>query len=228
MRILHPDSRPAQLALWWGLVAAGAGFSAAGVVVAGSVAFVRSAAAGHLYGETDVSPAPVGLVLGAQVYPDGTPSAFLAARLDLARRLFEAGKVSVLLVSGDGMAIGYNEPEAMRRYLVRAGVPAAKIVMDHAGLDTYDSGVRARRIFGVTRLIVVTQTYHLPRAVATCRLAGLDASGVGDDTGRRGLAWRRGYLRDQLACVKTAIDVATRRTPVLGPRQTSVERALAA
>lgn len=174
----------------------------------------------------EVPPAPVALVLGAQVYPSGTPSPFLAARLDLARRLLDAGVVEVLLVSGDGSAREYNEPDTMRAYLVDAGVPPDKVVADHAGFDTYDSCARAHRIFGVDRLVVVTQAYHLPRAVATCRALGLDATGVGDTSVRGSGAWRRGALRDQVACVKTVLDVVTRRDPILGQRETSVDRAL--
>ncbi len=226
MPTLPPRTRGGRLILRLSLLAVGGSLSAA-ALVAGSVAYMRTAAAGHLYGESDVPPAPVALVLGAQVYPDGTPSTFLAARLEVARRLYETGKVQVLLVSGDNMAVEYNEPEAMRAYLIRAGVPAEKIVADYAGFDTYDSCVRARRIFGVTKLIVVSQSYHLPRAVGTCRRLGLDASGVGDESSRRSAAWTRGYLRDQLACVKSVIDLTTSRTPVLGPRETSVDRALA-
>lgn len=196
--------------------------------VAASVTFVRAIASGHRYSEQAVPPAPVALVLGAAVSPDGTPSGFLAARLDLAQRLYRAGKVRVILVSGDNMAPEYNEPDAMRTYLVAAGVPAAKVVTDYAGFDTYDSCARARRVFGVPELIVVTQSYHLPRAVATCRRLGLNAVGVGDDTARQfRRPWRTGTLRDQLACVKTVFDLTTRRDPVLGPRETSVDRALA-
>lgn len=195
--------------------------------VAASVVFVRHHAEGHLYDEVDVPPAPVALVLGAQVSPDGTPSGFLAARLELARRLYQAGKVKVILVSGDNMAPEYNEPEAMQAYLVRRGVPAAKVVTDYAGFDTYDSCARAARIFGVSELIVVTQSYHLPRAVATCRRLGLSANGVGDETARQARrAWRTGVVRDQLACVKTVMDLAVQRDPVLGPQETSVQRAL--
>lgn len=196
--------------------------------VAASVGFVRSTASGQLYTEHDVPPAPVALVLGAAVSPDGTPSGFLAARLELARRLYEAGKVQVILVSGDNMAPEYNEPDAMRAYLVAAGVPAARVVADYAGFDTYDSCARARRVFGVAEAIVVTQSYHLPRAVATCLRLGLSVVGVGDETARRfRRPWRVGTLRDQVACVKTVFDLTTRRDPVLGPRELGVDQALA-
>lgn len=191
-----------------------------------SVGYVRIRAAGHRYHEAGVTAAPVALVLGAQVYPDGTPSSFLAARLDLARRLYASGRVRVLLVSGDGRAAVYDEPTAMRAYLIAAGVPAAAIVTDNHGLDTYDSCARAQRVFGVTACTVVTQSYHLPRAVATARALGLDANGVGDDSVRRRVAWWRGAARDQVACVKTLLDLLTRRDPVLGGHDPRVDAAL--
>lgn len=209
------------------MVLVGVGLAAA-VSVVGSVLFVRGTARGHLYTEAEVPAAPVALVLGAQVYPSGTPSPFLAGRLDLAKRLYDTGKVKVILVSGDNMAPEYNEPDAMRAYLIQAGVPADRVVADYAGFDTYDSCVRARQIFGVTELVMVTQSYHLPRAVATCLRVGVQTVGVGDDTARQHQrSWQRGAVRDQIACVKTVIDLVTNRVPTLGQRETSVDRALA-
>ena len=209
------------------LVLVGVGLAAA-VGVVGSVLFVRGTASGHLYAEADVPAAPVALVLGAQVYPSGTPSPFLAGRLDLAKRLYDAGKVKVILVSGDNMAPEYNEPDAMRAYLIQAGVPADRVIADYAGFDTYDSCVRARQIFGVAELVMVTQSYHLPRAVATCLRVGVQTVGVGDDTARQHRrSWQRGVVRDQIACVKTVIDLVTHRVPTLGQRETSVDDALA-
>lgn len=198
------------------------------LVVLGSVAWLRGTARDHLYTAEAVPAAPVALVLGAQVYPDGTPSPFLAARLDLAKRLYDAGKVRALLVSGDHARWAYDEPGAMRRWLVERGVPANRVVLDHAGFDTYDSCLRARRIFGVTRAIVVTQSFHIARAVTLCREVGIDAAGVGDDSARRfRWAWTRGSVREQFAAVKAAYDVATRRDPVfLGPHEPGVDDAL--
>ncbi|HZA05981.1 MAG TPA: ElyC/SanA/YdcF family protein [Propionibacteriaceae bacterium] len=205
-----------------------AGIGLAGVgLLAGSIGFVRLTSAAHLHTPESVPPAPVALVLGAQVYPSGTPSPFLAARLDLAHRLYRDGKVRVVLVSGDNMAPEYNEPDAMRDYLISAGMPPEAVIADYAGFDTYDSCARARRIFGVDQLVVVTQGYHLPRAVATCRALGVDATGVGDYTQQNTRSWRRGSIRDQFACVKTVIDLLTGRDPVLGQRETSVDDALA-
>jgi vancomycin permeability regulator SanA len=206
----------------------GTGVLGAVAVVGASVGFVRLRAAGHLHPEAAAPSAPVALVLGAQVYPSGTPSPFLAARLELARRLLATGHVRVLLLSGDGAAPEYDEPAAMAAYLAARGVPADRMVLDRFGLDTYDSAYRARQVYGIGRLLVVTQAYHLPRAVATCRALGVDADGVGDVAVRRlSSAWVRGVLRDQVACVKTVIDLVSRRRPVLEPPPQSVLEALA-
>ena len=191
----------------------------AGVLGAGAFG-VTGAAAGHLYPLDQVPYAPIGLVLGAQVYPSGAPSRFLRARLDLALLLLQRGTVDRLLLSGDARAPEYDEPAAMRAHLLAAGAEDDRLVLDPWGLDTYDSCVRAREVYGVDRVVVVTQTYHLPRAVGTARLVGLDAVGVGDRTVRLREAgdglnepWVRGWVRDQVACVKTVWDVGTRRRP---------------
>ncbi|GIG87655.1 membrane protein [Plantactinospora endophytica] len=199
------------------------------VSVVGSVVWVRRSAQNHVFAVADVPAAPVALVLGAQVYPDGTPSPFLAARLGLAKELLDAGKVRALLVSGDHGRWEYDEPGAMSRWLVERGVPAGKVVQDHAGFDTYDSCSRARRVFGVDRAIVVTQSFHVERAVTVCRRVGLDAVGVGDDSVRRfERAWRWGGFRENFAAVKAVYDVVTGRDPVfLGPAEPGVRDALA-
>jgi len=200
----------------------GLGVVGTATALAGSIGIVRAAAAGHLYPLDQVPSAPVALVLGAQVYPNGRPSRFLRARLDLALLLLQRGTVERLLLSGDAQAPEYDEPAAMRDHLVAAGVADDRLLLDPYGLDTYDSCVRAREVYGVRRLVVVTQGYHLPRAVGTARLLGLDAVGVGDRTvrereDRNGLnePWVRGWARDQVACVKTIWDVSTRRRPTV-------------
>ncbi|MFG2058198.1 vancomycin high temperature exclusion protein [Micromonospora sp. NPDC048930] len=196
--------------------------------VVGSAAWIRGGADGHVFTEAEVPDAPVALVLGTKVGPDGIPSAFLAGRLEIARRLFDAGKVRAILVSGDNMNADYNEPDAMRRWLVDRGVPERKVVLDYAGFDTYDSCARAKRIFGVDRATVVTQSFHLPRAVSLCRHLGIDANGVGDDTARRyAQRWWISSTREYAACVKAAVDVLSGRDPVhLGRHETGVDDAL--
>ena len=110
----------------------------------------------------DVSHHQVALVLGAGLTAKGTPTWFLADRLDAAIRLYRMGKVDGLLMSGDNHTASHDEPTAMRTYAIAHGVPAAAITLDYAGFDTYDSCYRARHIFGVQSAVVVTQS--LPRA----------------------------------------------------------------
>lgn len=154
--------------------------SAVIVVTAAANIWVRADASAHEYSTADAPNAPVALVLGAGLKADGTPSPYLQDRLDDALALYRGGKVTALLVSGDNGTATHDEPTAMMDYLVAHGVPAAQVVRDYAGFDTYDSCVRAKKIFGVTKALVVTQTYHLPRAVFLCRQAGIDATGVAD------------------------------------------------
>jgi vancomycin permeability regulator SanA len=186
------------------------------------------ASAGRVYAMSDAPTRPVALVLGAHVYADGTPSAFLQARLAMARDLYQAGKVRAVLVSGDNMHFDYNEPDAMRAWLIAQGVPAKKVVADYAGFDTSDSCQRAHRIFGATSLIVLTQSFHVRRAVALCREAGIDAVGIGDDSvAIYRWPWLLGVVREQGATVKALFDVATGQDPThWGPHETSLEDAL--
>src|SRR4029450_12886634 len=97
-----------------------------------------------------------------------------------------------------------------------AVIPESNVIIDNGGVDTYSSCVRARDVFGVSDLIVVTQSYHLPRAVATCLRVGVNASGVGDDSARQyARSWWSGAIRDQVACVKTVLDLTFDRRPAL-------------
>ena len=198
-------------------------------VIVGPAWYVRTVSEERIKTVEDVPAQPVALVLGAEVYADGQPSRYLKARLDVAYDLFTAGKVRAILVSGDNSTRHYNETDGMRNYLVERGIPAKKVVGDHAGFDTYDSCVRARQIFGVTRAIVVSQTYHLPRALATCRAIGLDAWGVGDDTVKTNEEmWSYGSVRELGANLKMVWDVLSQREPVLGERERGVDEALRA
>ena len=199
------------------------------VVVIGPAWYVKAVSDDRTSTVQDVPAQPVALVLGAEVYADGQPSRYLRARLDVAYELFEAGKVRAILVSGDNGTRFYNETDGMRDYLIEKGVPAAKVVGDYAGFDTYDSCVRAPRIFGVSRAIVVTQPYHRPRALATCRAIGLDAWGVGDESVKTNQQmWLYGSMRELGANLKMAWDVLSQRQPTLGPRETGVDDALRA
>ena len=168
------------------IVVAGSLTTAAAVLaMAAGDLFVRAGADGHVFAVADVPAAPVALVLGAEVYDDGNPSPFLAARLEIARQLLADGKVKAILVSGDHREWDYNEPGAMFRWLVNHGVPGRLIVLDHAGFDTYDSCARAKAVFGVTALTVVTQSYHIDRAVTVCRELGRSDSRLDLELGSR-------------------------------------------
>lgn len=161
---------------------------------------------------------PVALVLGAGLRTDGRPSLLLARRLDVAAALFRRGTVDAVLVSGAD-----EEPAAMRTYLVAAGVPDAKIVGDPAGFRTWDSCVRAREVYGVRSAIVVTQEFHLPRAVVLCGAAGIDAAGVGDASLRvRRTATVYGWLREIPAAVRALGDTFFRPPPRRAGEPTSV------
>src|SRR4051794_35420993 len=112
----------------------------------------------------EVPPAQVAIVPGAQVMANGHMSGMLADRVSQAARLWQAGKVGKILVSGDHHTWAYDEPDTMRKALVRDGVTPADIFEDHAGLDTWATMVRARSIFGIESAVVITQDFHMPRA----------------------------------------------------------------
>lgn len=143
-------------------------------------------AEGRIYSLGDVPDRPVAIVFGAWVNPDGSPSLMLADRVAAAVKLYQAGKVKALLFTGDNHIVSYNEPEAMRQYALSLGVPMDAIVLDYAGFRTYDSCYRARDIFKVDKAILVTQAFHLDRALLTCNSLGIDSVGVAADVLRPG------------------------------------------
>lgn len=205
----------------------GAGVLAASGILAPTV-MARWLSRGRIHTDpAEVPPHDVALVLGAQVLPSGRPSRYLRGRLDAAIALYRAGRVRAVLVSGDNGTNGYDEPGVMRSHLEQHGIPAGRIVEDHAGFDTYDSMVRARRVFGADSAVLVSQAYHLPRAIAIARLTGLDAVGFADTSMPVTPRMRSYELREVLAGVKMVLDVVGHRRPVLGPRETSLDAARA-
>lgn len=121
------------------------------------------------------------LVLGASVLPDGTPSGILQDRIDRGIELYFAGAAPKIIMSGDNGTESYNEVLAMKNYAISKGVPSEDIFCDHAGFSTYESMYRAKHVFGVERMVVVTQTYHLYRALYTANGLGIDVVGVPSD-----------------------------------------------
>lgn len=161
----------------------------------------------------------VAIVFGAGLRRDGTPTPILRDRVATAADLYFAGKVEKLLMSGDNRVVTYNEPQAMKDYAISLGVPAGDIVLDYAGRRTYDTCYRARAIFGLSEALLVTQRFHLPRALFLCEALGLRASGVAAD-GRTyyrkssRLIWN---ARETVATLAALWDVYVRRPlPVLG------------
>jgi vancomycin permeability regulator SanA len=119
------------------------------------------------------------IVFGTGLEPGGTqPNAFLHGRLDTTVDLVRAGRAKAVLVSGDANGGSGDEVTAMTRYLVEHGVPDRRIVTDGYGLDSYDTCRRAHDVYGVRRALLVSQAFHLPRAVSLCRGLGIDADGV--------------------------------------------------
>ncbi|MGW4565430.1 SanA/YdcF family protein [Streptomyces sp. NPDC004561] len=190
-------------------------------------AWLYVSTADRLRTTADAPHAPVAVVFGAGLW-NGEPSPYLAHRLDAAVRLYRAGRVRAVLVTGDNSRKDYDEPDAMRAYLTRHGVPGGRIVRDYAGFDTWDSCVRAKRIFGVDRALLVSQGFHIRRAVALCEAAGVDSYGVGVDD-KHDVTWYYGGTREVFAAGKAALDVVFRPDPqFLGPKEPGVARALAA
>lgn len=124
---------------------------------------------------------PVAVVFGAGLWRDGTPTSVLRDRIETAAQLYFSSKVQKLLMSGDNSYANYNEPGAMREYALSLGVPDSAIVLDYAGRRTYDTCYRAKAIFDIHDAILVTQSFHLPRALYTCSAFGLDSVGVASD-----------------------------------------------
>nr|WP_052847866.1 ElyC/SanA/YdcF family protein [Streptomyces avicenniae] len=172
---------------------------------------------------------PVALVFGAGLRTDGSPTRWLADRLDTAAELYDTGRARVLLVSGDNRTATYNEPEAMRAYLVEQhGIPAEHIVADYAGLNTWASCSRAAEVFGVEEAILVSQDFHIRRALALCDAAGIDAWGVGVSD-HASILWVISGLREMAGATTAAWDSAFTPDPhVAGPPETALQDALRA
>ncbi|MFF9581857.1 vancomycin high temperature exclusion protein [Streptomyces achromogenes] len=215
-----PRTRAGRRRLLWALMA--------GCVLALLPAtWLRLSTADRLRTTADVPRTEVAVVFGAGLW-DGEPSPYLAHRLDAAVALYRAGRIEVVLVTGDNSRDDYDEPDAMRAYLTEHGVPDRRIVSDYAGFDTWDSCVRARRVFGVDRAVLISQDFHIRRAVALCEAAGVDSYGVGV-AAEHDVTWYYGGTRELFAAGKAALDAVFRPDPrFLGPREPGVARALAA
>ena len=175
------------------------------------------AALKRTYSQADVPARRVAIIFGAGLWRDGSPTPILQDRVETGANLYFAGKVEKILMTGDNSLVEYNEPEAMRQYALTLGVPDSAIVLDYAGRRTYDSCYRAKEIFRLKDAILVTQKFHLARALFLCNALGLD--GVGVEANNRIyhksalLIWN---LRELPATLTAFADVLTRPLPILG------------
>lgn len=161
-----------------------------------------------------VQPARVGIVFGARVYGNGRLSAMVRDRVDTAVALYQAGKVEKLLFSGDNSSAEYNEPADMMAYAAQQGVPLEDMQPDYGGRRTYDTCYRAQAIFAVEQAVLVTQQFHLPRALFTCSMLGMQVQGVAADRRiyhPRSIEWSES--REVPATVVALLDVVRRAPP---------------
>jgi len=165
-----------------------------------------------------VPAARVAIVFGAGLLRDGSAGPVLRDRVETAVTLYQQGKVNKLLMSGDNRFIEYNEPEAMRQYALDLGIPDQDIVLDYAGRRTYDTCYRANAIFQVDSAILVTQGFHLPRAIFLCNWFGVESTGVeANNTYFRKISRLYWHTRELFATTQSVWDVyVTKPLPVLG------------
>lgn len=155
-----------------------AAYIAVELIITVALTWVTASASGRIVDADDLTPAPrTALVLGSLV-TDGVAGDYVRGRLDTTVGLWHNAQIGRIILSGNGSDDAGNEPSVMRRYLRERGVPDAAMLDDPAGYDTSASCRRARAVFGATAVLVVTQDFHLDRAIALCRAAGVDASGV--------------------------------------------------
>jgi SanA protein len=197
--------------MFWYLVLGSAAVTILARAVTGLVAWNKT------YRESDAPTRRVAIVFGAGLTHSGEATPVLKDRVETGARLYFSGRVEKLLMSGDNRFVEYNEPEAMRQYALSLGVPDQDIVLDYAGRRTYDSCYRAKEIFGVKEAILVTQKFHLARALFLCNALGLDGVGVEANNRvylKRSLVFWN--LRELPATITAFADVLTRPEPVLG------------
>lgn len=200
-----------------------------GALIGGLRWWTHAAYANRIYDNAATVPAEaaprVAVVFGAGVWPGGEPSPILYDRIATAAELYKQGRVRTLLLTGDNRFKNYNEPETMRQTALALGVPEAALVLDFAGRRTFDSCYRAREIFGVRRAILITQGFHLDRALYLCDSLGIDSIGLRAD--RRAYpadAHLRWSLREIPATLAAWSDLnLLRPAPVLGEKLPMVE-----
>lgn len=177
----------------------------------------------NIYRDVEAVPAhEVALVLGAKVFPDGRLSNVLEYRVNSAIELYKAGKVKKLLMSGDNGDVRYDEVTAMRNYAIERGVEPDDVVRDYAGFRTLDSVLRARELWGIESMVIVTQKFHLQRALYIARKYGLNVDGLAARDINNPQGMLKLHIREVGARMLAFTDVLTGRNPRLLGRQESL------
>lgn len=168
---------------------------------------IYQSAQDHIYTSEEAPKYDVAIVFGAGITELNTPTDVLKDRLTVAGRLYWAGTVEKILVSGDNSNEQYSEPDVMRDYLIEIwGIPEEDVTADYAGRRTYDTCVRAHEVWGIESALLVSQAYHLPRSIFTCSKLGMDSEGV--TASLQDYVFQKQYeLREILALYKAVIDV---------------------
>lgn len=200
----------------WRLVLIVGALSLAGVILPRIITSLYSL--NRVYNAAEAPSERLAIVFGAGLRRNGTPTAILRDRVETAAQLYFDGKVEKILMSGHSSFEHYNEPESMRQYALALGVPDQDIALDLAGRRTYDTCYRAKSVFQVDRALLVTQRFHLPRALFLCNALGLDAYGVEANNNRyRNTSLLIWNFREQLATVAAFLDVYVNNPmPVVG------------
>lgn len=178
----------------------------------------------HNFIHNDFSKIPnchTGIILGAFINKKGVPCYALRDRLETGIDLYKKHKIKRILVSGDHGTKEYDEVNHMKNYLVKNGIPEKDIFLDHAGFDTYNTMVRAKKVFLVKNAIVITQAFHLPRAVYLAKSQGLTAYGIRADK-RKYYSAKRYEIREVLARIKAFLEVTFHKNPVYLGKEISI------
>lgn len=181
------------------------------IVFAVSYVVINTGSSKYIYNDVDKLPhAQVAVIPGAAILLNGQISPVLRDRTDMAITLYQKGIVGKILVTGDNSSLAYNEVNPVRNYLLKSGIPAQDIFLDHAGFDTYSSMYRARDVFLVDSMIIVSQGFHMPRAVYIARHLGVTAYGMVAD---RGHYLFRNNIRELFGDVKALGNLVFNRQP---------------
>ena len=211
-------SRRRRIAFWTIISSSGLIVVIGLFALTSNLVIVHSAKSYIVSSPAEAPLAQTAIILGARVYTNGNPSPMLADRLNVGIELYKTGKVKKLLLSGDHGRKEYDEVNAMLRYVIDHGIPEADVFTDHAGFNTYDTMYRARDVFLVESALIVTQDFHLSRAVYIARALGLEATGISADLQVYAYT-RQVTLRDWLARVKAffVLHISKPEPKFLGP-----------